>query len=51
LKALGEWHQHKLHGTGKITDDKGNIYWGEFNDNKREAYGIFEYADGKKYIG
>ena len=51
LKEIGEWHNDKLHGCGKLHFPNGDSYRGEFKDDKREGYGTFEYADGDRYFG
>ena len=40
-----------MHGKGKLFTSKGNIYEGEFKNNKAEGYGIFYNSNGDKYEG
>ncbi len=47
----GEIHLNKLNGCGvDINKNLGN-YWGNFNDHKRDGFGIYEWPNGKRYIG
>lgn len=40
-----------MHGHGVIIYKDGNIYEGQFRDDKRTGYGVYIWTDGKKYEG
>jgi hypothetical protein len=50
VKEYGEWHLGRINGCGKV-ERTGDTHWGEYKDDKREGYGIYEKADGIRYIG
>jgi hypothetical protein len=50
-KLIAEYHLNNRHGCVKVEFGGGNSYWGEYKDHKREGYGTFEWADGRRYIG
>ena len=39
------------HGSGKMKYDNGNVYDGEWKNNKRDGKGITHYASGNVYTG
>jgi len=47
----GEFRDNRYHGTGKLTDEDGNIYTGEFRDGQFHGSGKFVTRDGRRYQG
>ena len=40
-----------MHGKGKMTEENGASYEGEFKNNKMEGQGVKTYANGSSYTG
>lgn len=40
-----------MHGRGKLITDKGDIFEGEFKNNKMSGSGILIRSNGEKYEG
>jgi len=47
----GQWKQGKLHGFGRIIDEEGNCYIGEFADGLRDGQGRFIWKSGDIFDG
>jgi hypothetical protein len=41
----------QMHGHGTYTYDDGNVYVGEYKDDKRSGHGTYTYASGNVYVG
>ena len=40
-----------FHGKGKIINQDGEMYWGEWKDGEMHGKGTYTYPDGSKYVG
>ena len=50
-KYYGYWINNKVNKKGKLVHREGDIYEGEWVDNKAEGFGIYTSLDGTKYEG
>ena len=50
-KFEGYWKNDKANIKGKLTHADGDIYEGEWYDDKAHGYGIYVHTDGAKYEG
>ena len=49
-KYEGQWKNNKMHGFGIIVWPGGDIFEGEFNEDKKCGFGVF-YSQNKIYMG
>lgn len=47
----GEYRDGKAHGTGKLTDSRGNLSEGEWRDGKKNGTGVMVYTGGHRFEG
>ena len=47
----GDLVEGKKNGFGIMQDKFGNVYWGEFKDDKMEGVGTIFYINGSTYKG
>lgn len=47
-KYEGYWKENMFHGLGKTTFSNGNIYEGEYIENKKSGFGVFLWTASKK---
>ena len=50
-KVIGEWSDNNLNGKGRIEYPSGEIYEGNFIEQKRNGFGNYKFKNGDQYIG
>lgn len=47
----GQWKKGNLEGKGKLIEAWGDVYEGDFKNNKADGFGAYKMQDGHSYIG
>jgi hypothetical protein len=48
---VGEWHEGRMGGAGRLTSANGDVYEGMFARHKYNGIGTFSRCNGDRYMG